>query len=108
MINTFSGCSALDCVSPEHNYFFHFLLEPETGEESNHRRRGRRKNGRREAAAAATPGDVVTPLPSSAGGGQKPEGKEPVEVFSKVLMVETENLEHEPFESNNEVKVSGA
>ena len=53
-------------------------------------------------ALAPLPGDSEKESKDSM---QKPEETAKVEVFSKVLMVETENLEHEPFESNNEIKV---
>lgn len=77
--------------------------ESEEKEEANHRRRMRRRNGRRPAELSSldtaeetgTPSHILEPEPSSMGG---------AEAFAKVLMVETENVEHQPFENNNEIK----
>ena len=63
----------------------------------------RRRHGRKGGEVSE---DAASETPSYPLEGFETPRSEEVEVFNKVLMVETENLEHEPFESNNEVKVS--
>ena len=76
------------------------LETPHKHNEVVQRRRKLRRNGRRPADTdlASPPHTVDTKSPLRDGAEK--------EIFNKVLMVETENVVQEPFESNTEVKVS--
>lgn len=71
--------------------------------DKSHRRRKSKRNGRKP-----TEGEVPTQSePGAAGPAEEaapPSTSQGPQVFTKVLMVDTENMEHEPFESNAEVK----
>ncbi|XP_025077130.1 lon protease homolog, mitochondrial-like isoform X1 [Pomacea canaliculata] len=71
------------------------ISSPEDGD-TKQKRRGRRKNGRKASDMLEEKSSEEKPeAPSEEGGRQ---------VFTQVLMVNTENVTNEPFESTNEVK----
>ncbi|XP_076465316.1 lon protease homolog, mitochondrial-like [Babylonia areolata] len=76
--------------------------EPESSvEDPNHRRRLRQgRNGQKPDSDADLNKKTQTAFPAAKVG----EKERLLTTFTKVLMVETENVENEPFESNNEVK----
>ncbi|KAK7484034.1 hypothetical protein BaRGS_00024769, partial [Batillaria attramentaria] len=75
------------------------------GDAQRKRGRGWRRNGRKptETESAAPSDQGTASAPSAASDTSSGEGPQQ-QVFNKVLMVDTENIEHEPFESNAEVK----